>query len=462
MLLRRLSLVLVAGLVLLVSVPSEAQEAFPLMDMPASYTDVIDAFDGADVLDVNVRAGFVRSSRSGTIQREMTPAQIPGGPPRPTTMVDVAEHSRVVNSLRLGLDVGIYKDLALFAALPLVLRDSRELSLAAGRSAAEIASLLEEIANDGSGVPLPDQETALFSVPFKAPPRSGIPAIHLGIAWSPTNQSRTPDLPTWLLLLETRLATGAVIRACNPANETPAAKAACSSPGVSDGISAIRLESRTSYRYRHLEPYVGLALELQWVSTGGALFGNSFEGLVHRQPPRTGEVTIGTALIPWEDRERFQRVAFDLRASGAYVSEGRDITPLFDALGSSGNPFLAADNYDRVDPDASQRRVAKMTGVTDTTPHAQVAFQAAAEIQAAKYIRFVVGLGAGYAMPYLLTGTDACNPSVKLTEGDTRQGGCSRGILNPAHRPVIDATGQRFRLNGEVSFDLFASATAQF
>jgi len=447
----RLTPIVVATLLYAYASPAVAQEDFQLMQMPASYTDVIDAFDGADSLDVNARVGFLRSSSSGVIQRETstptTGATVP-------TLVDVAEHTHVTSSLRLGLDVGIYKDLAVYAALPVVLSDSRELSAPTGRSPQDVQGDLREPALDANGNPTPPgQDPMLFDVPFRAPARSGIPNVHLGIAWAPTNQQRSRDLPTWLLMLETRLATGAVLKACSDG---------CDSPGISDGTSALRLESRASYRFRHLEPYIGFAFELQWVSTGSELFGSDVDGLVHRSPPRSGEVTMGAELIPWEDRERYQRVAFDLRVSGAYVSEGRDVTPLFDALGSSANPYLTAPNFDRLDPDPTRRTTVAMTGVTDTSAHARINLQAALLIQAAKYMRFGLGFGVGYVTAYLLTGTDACNPSVQPASNDTRRGLCANGILNPAHRPVIDVSGKRFRLDGEVTVDLHASATAQF
>lgn len=465
----RSKLTSLVALLCALAAPASAQEQVQLMDLPASYTDVIDAFDGDDVLDVNVRAGFVRSSRSGTIQREVTVPNAGGmGGASTTRRVDVAAHSRVTNSLRLGLDVGIYKDLAVYGELPVVLRDSRELSLAPGRSQANVDADLSNPALDGSGnLAPPDQDPLLFHVPFTSPARSGIPAVHLGIAWSPSNQYRTPNVPTWVLMAEARLATGNVMRACVEDDDMDTT---CRGSGISDGTSSMRFESRTSYRFRHVEPYIGFALELPWVSTGEALFGTNLDGLVQRQPPRTGEITVGGALIPWEDRERFQRVAIDLRMSAAYVSEGRDITPLFDALGTSRNVYLTAPNYDRLVPlnDPMPPTAVSMTGVTDVSSHARVGFQAATVIQAAKYIRFVLGFGLGYASPYMLTGADACNPNVKPVPtippapGDPRKGGCGSGILNPTHRPVIDITGQRFILNGEVTFDLYSSATAQF
>ena len=156
-------------------------------------------------------------------------------------------------------------------------------------------------------------------------------------------------------------------------------------------------------------------------------------------------------------------MAFDLRGSAAYISDGRAITPLFDALGSSQNLYLASPNYERLVPIEQGPRKVSMTGVTDVTPHARLQLQAGTVIQAAKYIRFMLGFGVGYATAYFLTGTDACNPNVQPSgANDPRIGACPTGILNPAHRPVIDIPGKRFIMNGEISFDLNASATAQF
>ena len=107
-----------------------AQErTVPLMDVPIAYTDVIDAFEPNDPLDVRINLEFVRTETNARIQREQ-PTTRDDGVSR--NWVNVADSERVTNTLAVGLDVGVYHDLMVFGRLPLVLSDERELRAASG------------------------------------------------------------------------------------------------------------------------------------------------------------------------------------------------------------------------------------------------------------------------------------------------------------------------------------------
>lgn len=183
-------------------------------------------------------------------------------------------------------------------------------------------------------------------------------------------------------------------------------------------------------------------------------------GLSHAQPPRRAEVLVGSAWIPWEDRARHQRIALDLQAHGAYVSAGRDYTPLFDVLGASRSPYLTAPNY--ASPGNADAAEWPFTGVTDVEAHGRLGFRAGLELQAARYVRFLMGMGFTYTTPHLLTGSGRCNAEVSAADDDPRRGGCSNGIVNPSHRPVIDVPGRRFRLDGAFTLDFYVTAIGQF
>jgi hypothetical protein len=83
-------------------------------------------------------------------------------------------------------------------------------------------------------------------------------------------------------------------------------------------------------------------------------------------------------------------------------------------------------------------------------------------MQAARYVRFSIGLGLDYLTPHLITGAAACNAEVSASASDARAGSCTKGIFNPVYRPVIDAPGRRFQLQSELSWRLIGTATAQF
>ncbi len=432
-----------------------------LMGEPASYTDVIDAFDGDDPFDLNVTLGFDRSRTSGTIQRQTLDSMngMSGGPPdyRATQhWADIANAVHVRNTLMLGLDAGLYHDLAAYARLPLILSDTRGLEGIPG-------------APDPRGL-LTDTQggAALFNVPFNSPTRSGIDQVRAGLAWEIFNQYRDPSTPTWMIMAEGRFPVGAPMQACN-ADAAYSPTERCNGgadAGISQGVTSLRLETRTSRRFRYWEPYAGLAFQISYPSSASNNFlpSGNLDGYINTLPPRIGEMTAGVSIVPWEQKARYQRLSIDLRFVGAYVSEGRDYSPLFDALGTSGSPYLTADNheYPAQGTNPASPRTVHFGGLTDTQSHGRFGFKAGIEMWAARYIRFDLGGSIDWATPYILTFADACNPNFSAAAGDPRIAQCVSGIVNPNHRPVIDLPGNRFRVNGEMTFDLSASAVAQF
>jgi hypothetical protein len=464
------------GLAVLLSA-SRAQEVWAddeelrLMGEPYSFTDVVDALDDDDPFDLNVSVGFSRSLTQSSIQRETNTASpsvlAPGDGRSTANYLDIAGFERSDTRLMLGLDIGLYKDLAVYGRLPLVLSDARSLTLPSDRSAADVAA---DLTATDPGVP--GGESTLFSVPFASPTRSGFDHVAAGLAFAITNQYRDRESPTVLFMAEGRFGLGEPQHACfdtAPADGDRCNGGSGSEPGLTDGTNALRLETRASYRYRYFEPYGGLAFQIAWPGSADNFFSPSGDlaGFMNTLPPRIGEMTAGIAVIPWEHPGRWQRFSLDIRLNGAYVSEGHGYSPLFDALGTSGSSYLTTPTPEAAPPEDGSpdtSRTVEFYGLTDMQAHALFRGQLAIEMQAARYVKFAFGGAVSYATPYMITFADACNPGITPTEGmaDRRTGNCRNGIINPHHRPVIDLPGQRFRVQGEVALDLFATAAAQF
>lgn len=442
------------------------------MDEPTSYTDVVDAFDDDDVFDLHIHVGYLRQWETGRIQREVNgPAAADGR--AQSLLVDVGTYELQRNGLMFGLDVGIFRDLALYARLPLILSDDRTITPRSG---------LDTSVLDAGG-------SSLFDLPtsgFRAPTRSGVDWLSVGLAWSILNQHRQRWAPTWVVMVEGRFNLGEPMRACQQLdgmtrcrgdyNAATDSFTASSSPGVGRGVNALRAETRASFREGMVEPYAGLAVQIEWPGSAGSVFlpAGDLRGYINRIPPIQARFTAGAAIIPWEDRQHFQRFTFDLRFNADYVSEGRDYSPLFDALGSSQNPYLATPNYEGVagmDNGVSGLARTQFTGLTDTQSHGRVGGQITLEMQAAQYVRFQVGTLFMYSTPYNLTQADACNPNVAASSvndprlvGDCRPSASASNtaIINPHHRPVIDMPGNRFRVDSLWQIDLYANVTAMF
>lgn len=404
-----------------------ARDVPQLLSRPTEYTDVLDAFEQGAVPDIDVSLSFLRSFSRATVLREQVAAQdtIAG------RSVPVANTSQITNALSLTLAAGVFRDLMVYARLPLVLSDVRALKLASGTSSAKAESVLRGNSSD----------PVLFTPDYKSATRSGIPGLDLGLAWGVVNQYRTPYLPTWVLSLETRVGLGKVMRPCTEA-------AQCDT-GISRGTTTLALSSRWSYRMRWIEPYLGLRYVHEWATSASENFAphGDVPGYVDTALPNMQELTLGAALVAWEDRARFQRLSVDVRGFAAYVSAGRDYSVLFDALGTSSNEQLGT-------PYQSGAGTVPFTGITNVASHARLAAELALATQAARYIRFRLGVVLSHVTSHLLTDAAPCAAD--------QDGTCSQDRVNLLARPVIDLPGQRFLMASNLGYDLFANATGEF
>lgn len=423
-----------------------SQDAPPfLMAEPTEFTDVLDAFDSeTDPLDFRVHLAFARTRRDSLIERER-PGQYE------LTTLDVARFRSIRSELIVGIDVGLYRDLMVYGRLPLVFSDTRQLSWPEAADCGSNLCLLrqmqvERVLRDAApGTDSTADSSLLFNLEdgLDAPTRSGVPAIDLGVAWGITNQYRVRQLPTWVVLFDTRIAVGQPMQAC--------IEEGCD-PGISRGTLRARLESRWSYRYRFVEPFLGLDYALEWATTADRAFAPAGDdpSQVGTDLPRVAGMTLGAAFVPWEDRGRFQQLAIDVRGRAEHISAGRDYSPLYDALGQSANSYLRAQG-----PGA-----APFNGLLHVDAHARFELDLSLVLSAARYVRFRLGFVLSHVNSHLLTSAEPCSERVR-TSGSP-EGGCGDRQPNVLYRGVIDHAGQRFRLSSDLAYGLSASATGNF
>jgi hypothetical protein len=421
----------------------------PLLSAPSEFTDVMDGFDGADPLDIQARIEFRSTFSSGTVQREVIDDTTDDAS-NEGRYRDVLDHSGVRNELQLGLEIGVWRDLMVFVGLPIVLSDDQELSLPDSGTCDDDAegsacSILEELPNDA----LPDmnQEQPLFEVNPRvvSEQRSGLPRVELGVAFGLFNQYRGDDA-TWVLRAAFALPTGGTKTAC-----TVGVKC---TPGLSDGSLWLTLESRWSRRYRYVEPLLGISHRFGWVTLGEKAFSSQISRGADSLPTTT-EASAGAAIVPWEDRMRHQRFSIEILGRAAYISKGRGMSVLFDALGTSMHSQLNPD----LDEAAEEGR---FTGVTTIGAHGRLGVDLMLVMKAARYVRFSLGTELGVLTDHLLTGAEDCSASDSRDETTMFASPCAATRISPLYRPVIDAPGQRFRLTDAMTVGLIARAQGQF
>jgi hypothetical protein len=440
------------ALVLALSVPAFATPA-----AANEFTDVIDAFDMeyGDPFDLNLRVGYERVFKKGLIRRENF-----GGVPHDWdyfAYTDMFEFEQTTHILNLDLDIGLFRDLALRLRIPLILNDTRELKAH------------KDMPGDwGDG-------NQLFALPFKSPERSGLDYIAVGLWWGILAQERDDTKPDWTLFAEGRFTVGDKLEAaCStvggddcrdlqydsghvPGEDYP------TKGGISRGVNELAFGMRLSRRYGWIDPFFGIEALLGWPQEGTAyqIDGNAV-GQINDMPPIVGTLDFGLEFIPWDVPELHRKLSIGLGGGARYHSEGREYTPLFDALGVSPyfrqQDFVDFNGNGVNDGGGEHTAVADTrlwTGMTDVENYASFYGSLFVMIQPAKYVKIKLGTGLGHETEHFITKTDQC-PADQMT-GD---GTCA--VYNYGHRPELDTPGMRFRAEQTLLWVFFADLTAQF
>ncbi len=495
--------------------PRLPTEPSVLNDTAVDLLDIPDAFDAGDDFDLYLRLSFEHEARSAPVRREsniVQPGLTTGGYTADT--LDVATYHESTQRLIPEVNVGLFRDVALSFRLPIILANRRRL----------------DSRNGSAGEPITTAGLAgeqLFSPDFEAPTRSGIEYLAIGLDAGLMSQLRNPSRPNWVIGLEGRINVSKPMRACNA--NPKAGQVACAdpadmnrngqvdnlgpefgsdlagqpegdfetgslSPGVSRGTNALEAHAYVSRRIKYIEPYTGVSALFEFQGKNTAYGPFNLEGSLVNHPPLRGTLVAGIAVIPWEQPEKFRRASFDFRVTGTYVSEGRDYSELFDALGSSDaqslrtpnfNSYTLNDNLDDpleisespsvVDPNSNR---VSFTGLTDVQQHGDYQLRASFSWQASRYVRFDVGGAFRFIQKHFITFDQACNPDV--TRQVARSGPCkvedttaeeaadglvawkAGGLPNPNHRKVINDPGQRFMVDNSLGGTVWIRANVLF
>ncbi len=463
---------------------------------PAEITQVVDAFDDDDPFDLHLSIGYESSWKSGSIRRE-TAISAPGlsSGDYTTSNLNVAQYKETTSRLNTRAEIGIYHDIALIVRMPIVLSNERELSGLDG-SQNQQALVLQ-------GAP----GEQLFSLPFKSPKRSGIEYLAVGLDAAIMNQARDVTKPTWVIGLEGRFNISEPMHACSTSStglNLPGAQVKCANAsdvnrngvsdsntnegtfsagerpaGVSRGVTGLELHSYVSRRVKYIEPYGGFRALFEFQNASSDYGQVDLKGSLVNHPPLRGTMLMGLNVIPWEIRDRFQRLTLDFRFAGTYVSEGRDYSELFDALGASDAPSIRSPNYASytagtnspsvVDP--TSRRV-YFTGLTDVQAYGSYTLSAAFTWQAGEYVKFNAGAAYALMQSHFITYDQACNPDFSSDVGKagpchkgggtTGQATTATGIPNPSFHKTINDPGSRFRVDDLSEINAWINATVMF
>lgn len=428
-------------------------------------SDVASALDDNDHFDLHATLSYRFASRSSAIKREFV--GLPGtrmGDALPLVRDLVFSSSR--HEVIPALELGIFHDLWLSAALPVVLHDTRNLSFDQRNTPCSFAGSTPTCINaqnsttvaDGllpdTGYDANDPSGPGFTNPgddmiFRGPTRRGTTQLHLGLGFAPMNQERDPSKPTWKIGGQIRLPIGKVKKL----NRIEPDKA----NGSSEGVTHIRLWTSMAKKVNWAEPHVDFWWQAPISIKKNAPLAELDQGfgVSSEAPQQEAGATFGVDATLWDSPEDDLRVGLDLSTTLTAYFEGRgysDMWEVFQYAGfapASDAPLVLDTDPTNGQPDAkSHPGVSNLENFMTLDTHLQIT------ADAGEKIRFAAGVGLQYEQSHLISFANAGNdlptciggaaPGCETDNNDLVDLGSVE--VNPLHVPTIDLAGHRYRV----------------
>jgi hypothetical protein len=436
--------------------------------------EVASAFDENDPVDVHVTIDYGVDVERAVILREAVgfPGTDPADPV-PKIKDLILEGAR--HSLTPRIELGVFTDLSLSLALPIVLSRSRTLKLdqraqpcvfpGSGEEPTCIDRTNSSTIGDGllpaSGFDADnpgDSDLTTGDTIFRSPTRRGLDQLHLGITWAPMNQGRDSTKPTWKLGAEARLALGKPMR-LDP--QSPAGDA-----GVGRGVHEVRLWTSFAKRMGRAEPYV----EMWWLAplgvTGDSAFADLGYGLERPQSQQQAGTRFGVEATLWNRPEKKQRVTLDLSARLEAHFEGRGYSEMWEVFQYAGN--VQQDGPLVLDEDPTQAGVQALEhpGVTAIENYVRLGGRAGAQVALGDNVQlgaaFELMSAQGHIISFAEAGVDlpTCDANLTINCEQDRNTLVNAGTaeVNPAHAPLIDMVGHRYFVDEAIDYMVLINA----
>ena len=380
-----------------------------------------------------------------------------------------------------SLEIGLWHDLSVYAALPIIVHDQRHYDLDQRPDDCEFGDTADfpdvncvnkdnsTTIRDGivprngfdatdTGAPYSQFTDGDTQRLFRGPVRRGLDQLHVGIKYGILNQNKFSHLPNWVIAAEGRFALG---RAMTFSRDVQS--------GDPDGnhrvgrrIHELGLWTALSRRHRFLEPFF-TAFWRQSLRASGSQFQDfsdeGEQGFV--QPQSTAGISVGTEIIPWERKAKQQKVAFNIEGAAVLHYGGRAYSEIWELLADSpalvgktdpassagcdvgdAMAFAAANPGDPEYVEAGGPGCTRFNGITTVQDYGTFALNMSAIFHMGPYARLILGANVQTDTRHFLTYAERGDD----LDGDDAVDRNSREV-NPVRREVIDAVGRRYAID---------------
>lgn len=453
----------------------------------ADVTRVASSFDGDNKFDLHFGVGYDFNFKQAALLREWSDPKNPK-----STMVRDLLYRQMRHVVTPTLEIGLYKDLAVYAALPIVVSDTRQFAFDQQADPCIYADQATDtqpatcVRHDNSTtirdgiIPRNGFDATNTSQPydnfggmdtqtiFKGANRYGLDQVIVGLKIGILNQDRLSHMPKWVLGLEGRFAVGKPMTFTRDIADDPKGNHA-----VGRGTHELGVWTALSRRYRFLDPFF-TAWWYQALRAGNTEFKDYGPNQDRVNPQSNTGVSFGTEIVPFERKAKGQKVSVNLRGlamlkyGGRGYSEAWELFANSPALAGTYQPGQAGLGCSRADVDRvvdyaknnpndpnpiSGAGVGagcqSFNGITNIQDFATFGFNIALHAQLNKYAFLAFGAILSTDTRHLITaagrGKAAADPSSNPQVVDSEK------EINPVRRDVIDNVGRRYAIGDVMS-----------
>jgi hypothetical protein len=367
---------------------------------------------------------------SSHVMREEVGPSVPANGPIPVEKDLVFHQTR--HTITPQAELGLSNNVWLYAALPIVVDQTRQLAYDDGVTAANsstIASHLLPASGFDAQAPSSPPPDGLA---FRGVNRNGLDQVHLGLALAPMNQAHDSTKPTWKLGVEARLAVGGVMK-FDPT--TPSANT-----NVGTGVDEVRAWTSYDRKLGWAEPWFEAFWQAPFAVTSDSLFQNPGYGAIHVMPPQQAGAAFGLEVYAIDDPHDHNRVSLDLGGSMVAHFDGREYTEMWEVFSYAGstskpsNPLILDGN-----PTATTPQPLAYPGISNIENYLETSARIAIRGELGTHVRFTVLTDliwkTDHAITFAVAGVN--NNGTGVIDPGTAQ-------VNPLYVDLIDLVGHRY------------------
>lgn len=451
--------------------------ALPTSASAGPDSEVASSFEDEDRFDLHLTLDYGYELHTGAVMREQVRSDLGQGDPVPVGRDLFYKSSRHVITPRAEL--GIFHNLALTFALPIVVIDQRTLELdqrdtpcsfvtprtcidrASSSTIADGLLPMQGFDADDPATGFPGDDALIF----RGPDRKGLDQFHVGFVVAPMNQANDDTKPTWKLGAELRISVGEVAELDG---DDPGANT-----GVSSGVHELKLYSTVARRIGWAEPY----FEAWWQAPISEKQASPFQdpGFGARSIDKQQEAgtRFGFEAIAVDKGPERQRVSLDLSARVLAHFEGRNYSPMWEVFALAGDAERAGPLVLDESPTQAGMQAMSHPGISNVENYLEVGGRAALRADLGPLVHIAALFEISNETRHVLTFADAGVDFEACSGGSSGSGtACEPASnevvnpgtaeVNPVHAPVIDLVGHRYVLDGAMNLTFGVQARVLF